>query len=140
MAVSAEFRDYVADLFATFGETKTKLMFGDAGIYFKDRMFGLIVDERIYLKANDETRAAFDAEGSKPFTFETKNGERMAMSYFELPSRLLDDPDELATWARRAYEVAIAAKGKKKSPAKKTAKPSPPRDLPLVSPRKKPRR
>ena len=51
------------------------------------------------------------------------------MSYLEVPPRLLDDSDELAKWARRAYEVAIAAKGRKKPPANpKTL----PRDLPLI--------
>ncbi len=45
MAVSAEFRDYVADLFAPLGDVKIKLMFGGAGIYFKDQMFGLIADD-----------------------------------------------------------------------------------------------
>ena len=132
--VSAAFREHVADLFAALGDVKIKLMFGGAGIYFKDRMFGLIADERIYLKANDQTRPAFEAEGSKPFVFEMKSGELAAMSYLEVPPRLLDDPDELAKWARRAYEAAVAAKGKKKKPLARNA---PPRDLPLVSPRKK---
>lgn len=131
MPVSAEFRDYVADLFEEFGEIKIKLMFGGAGIYFKDQMFGLIADERIYLKANDATRPAFEAEGSKPFVFEMKNGETVAMSYLELPPRLLDDPAELARWARRAYEVAIAGRAKKKLVRKSAV----PRDLPLVAPR-----
>ena len=71
MAVSTEFRDYVTDLFATFGDVKIKLMFGGAGVYFKDQMFGLLADERIYLKANDETRPAFEAEKCKPFVFQT---------------------------------------------------------------------
>lgn len=133
MAVSAAFRDHVADLFARFGDVKIKLMFGGAGIYHKDQMFGLIAGERIYLKANDETRAAFEAEGSKPFVFETKNGESVAMSYLEIPSRLLDDPDELADWARRAYEVAIARRGRKRPPFKSKL----PRDLPILSPKKK---
>ena len=132
MAVSADFRNYVCDLFQSFGEIQIKLMFGGAGIYLKDRMFGLIVDERIYLKANDGTRRAFDDEGCKPFTFENKKGEVMSMSYFEIPSRLLDDPGELTNWARSAYEVAIAAKAKKqpKSQAKL------PGELPLVEPKK----
>jgi DNA transformation protein len=130
--VSAEFRNHVADLFASFGEVKIKLMFGGAGVYFKDQMFALLADERIYLKANDATRPAFEAEGSKPFVFEMKNGEVAAMSYLEVPPRLLDDPDELACWARRAYEAAIAGRAKKK-PARKTAVP---RELPLVSPRR----
>jgi DNA transformation protein len=141
VAVSAEFRDHVADLFASFGEVEIKLMFGGAGIYFKDRMFGLIAGERIYLKANDETRPAFEAEKCKPFVFQSKHGELMAMSYLEVPPRLLDDGGELAIWARRAYEVAIAAKGKKKLPQDPK---SLPRDLPLVNPiaakAKRPRR
>jgi DNA transformation protein len=133
VAVSAEFRDYITDLFAPFGDVKIKLMFGGAGIYFKDQMFGLIADERIYLKANDTTRPAFEREGSKPFVFESKNGETIATSYLEVPPRLLDDTDELAKWARRAYDVAIASRAKKK-PARKSPVP---RDLPLVAPQKR---
>jgi DNA transformation protein len=41
------------------------------------------------------------------------------MSDWEIPERLLDDPDELAAWARRAYEVALAAKAKTKPKAKR---------------------
>jgi DNA transformation protein and related proteins len=135
VAISAEFRDYVTDLFAPFGDVKIKLMFGGGGLYFKDQMFGLIDGERIYLKANDETRADFEAEGAKPFTFQSKTGEIVAMSYLEVPPRLLDDTDELAKWARRAYEVAIAGRAKK-MPQRKNA---PPRDLPLIAPKKKPK-
>jgi DNA transformation protein len=132
VAVSAEFRDYVTDLFATFGQVKIKLMFGGAGIYFKDQMFGLIADERIYLKANDETRPMFEPEGSKPFIFESKRGDTIAMSYLEIPSRLLDDTEELADWARRAYAVAIKGRAKKKPAGKQPI----PRELPLVTPKK----
>jgi DNA transformation protein len=131
--ISAEFRGYVTDLFTPFGDVKIKLMFGGAGIYFKDQMFGLIGGERIYLKANDNTRGDFEAEGSRPFVFQNKSGELVATSYLEVPPRLLDDADELAKWARRAYEVAIAARGKNKKPPRKNA---PPRDLPLVAPKK----
>jgi DNA transformation protein and related proteins len=135
MAVSAAFRDHVADLFEPFGDIKIKLMFGGAGIYFKDKMFGLIIDERIYLKTNDATRPSFDAEDCKPFTFENRKGEVISTNYIEIPSRLLDDPAELAHWARSAYEVAIAAKGSKR----RTPSPnSLPRDLPLVAARRKP--
>lgn len=136
MPVSVEFRDYVVDLFAPFGEVKVKLMFGGAGVYFKDQMLALIADERIYLKANAETRKAFEAEGSKPFMFENKHGETLAMSYLEVPPRLLDDADELAIWARRAYGVAIAGHVKKR----KSQPAAVPRDLPLVSPKNKRKR
>jgi len=132
VAVSAAFRDYVVDLFAVFGPVAVKRMFGGAGIYYRDRMFGLIGDDRIYLKTNDETRGMFEAEGSKPFTFEMKGGEAVITGYYELPPRLLDDPDELKSWARRAYDVAVAASGKKQRSRRRDA---PPPDLPLVAPR-----
>lgn len=32
------------------------------------------------------------------------------MSYWEVPERLLDEPEELAAWAREALTVAQAAK------------------------------
>lgn len=128
MAVSAEFRDYVTDLFAGLGPVKIKLMFGGAGVYFKDQIFALVANERFFLKVSDEARPAFEREGSKPFTFEMKGREAVMTSYFEVPPRLLDDTDELAKWARRAYESAIKGRAKKK-PARN---PAVLRELPLV--------
>ena len=131
MAVSAAFRAHVTDLFATFGEVKIKLMFGGAGVYYRDQMFALLAGERIYLKVNEETRAAFEAERCKPFVFESKDGETIMTSYVEVPPRLLDDTDELARWAQHAYEAAIKGRAKKK-----LARAAMPRELPLVTPRK----
>jgi len=139
MAVSAAFRDYVTDLFASFGDIKIRAMFGGAGIYHKDQMFGLIVAERIYLKADETTRPAFQREGSKPFIFHNKDGDIVAMSYLELPPRLLDDAEDLMAWANDAYEAAIRSRGKKASPRKK-GRPLVSRDLPLVTPRSKRRK
>ncbi len=134
MAVSAAFRDYVADLFASFGEIKIRAMFGGAGIYHKDQILGLIIAERIYLKADDVNRPAFEREGAQPFRYSTKNGEVGVMAYWELPERLLDDPDELKSWAKAAYETGIRSRGKKSAAKKpRTGKPLNPRDLPLVS-------
>ena len=130
MAVSAKFREYVIDVLAEFGEVTIKPMFGGAGVYYREQMFALIADDRLFLKANDATRPAFEAEGAKPFTFTNKNGEIMAMSYLEVPSRLFDDTDELAQWARRSYEAAASGRGKPKAHGRSDGVP---RELPLVS-------
>jgi DNA transformation protein and related proteins len=130
--VSAEFREYVTDLFERFGEVKIKPMFGGAGIYHKDQFFALIIGERIFLKTDDTTRPAFEKEGAEPFAFQ-KAGETIVTSYMELPSRLLDDPEEVTAWARRAYDVAIAARGRKRKPATAGL----PRELPIASPKRK---
>ena len=47
-----------------------------------------------------------------------KEGKRMSMSYFAIPERLYDAPEELADWARQAHGVALA-KPKAKPKAKK---------------------
>ena len=139
MALSAAFRDHLLDLFAPLGDITLKSMFGGAGIYHKDQIFGLIIAERIYLRTDDVTRPAFEREGVKPFRYSTKNGEVGVMTYWELPERLLDEPDELKAWARAAYETGIRTRGKKRPSASKKAKGRPldNRDLPLVSPKKK---
>jgi DNA transformation protein len=133
VAISAAFRDHVADLFARFGEIKLKSMFGGAGIYHKDQMFALIMDDHVYLKGGDEMRAAFEKLNVKPFVITNSKGERVSTSYFEMPEHLLDDPDEVVVWARRAYDAAIAARARKRKPTKSKL----PRDLPLVTPKRK---
>jgi DNA transformation protein len=87
-------------------------MFGGAGIYSGRVMFALLYDGIVYFKADKTTAQAFEREGSAPFTFTSKNGRRATMSYWRLPDRLYDDPDELATWAKAA--LAIARRGHKR--------------------------
>ena len=70
-------------------------------------MFGLVDDERIYFKTSEETAQAFIAEGCGPFTYQMKKGEGILTSYYALPDRLYDDPEELAEWARAAFAVAL---------------------------------
>ena len=137
MAVSAAFRDYLLDLFAPLGDVSLKTMFGGAGIYHKDQIFALVIAERIYLKADDVTRPNFEREGMEPFRYTTKNGEVGVMAYWELPERLLDDSDELKSWAKAAYETGIRSRGIKRAKKPRGGRPLNPRDLPLVSPRKK---
>lgn len=108
MAVSKEFLEFISEQLEGFGPVDVKRMFGGAGIFREGLMFGLIAEECLYLKADDETKADFEAEGSGPFLYE-KNGKTMEMSYWRLPERLYDDPEEFTDWARHAFSVAMRA-------------------------------
>ncbi|HWA89942.1 MAG TPA: TfoX/Sxy family protein [Rhizomicrobium sp.] len=103
------------DLFASFGPIVLKRFFGGEGIYAGPRMIGMVFDDTIYFKTGAETRKAFEAEGCKPFSFE-KGGETVVTTWFALPDRLYDDPDELAEWARAALKVAAAARRRSTGP------------------------
>jgi DNA transformation protein len=43
----------------------------------------------------------------------------IAMSYWRIPERLLDDPEEMAVWARAALAVARRAAAARKPKAKR---------------------
>lgn len=111
-------RPYLLDLFGQFGPIRFRRMFGAEGLFAGELMFGFAQDDVIYLKTDEGTRPAYLAEGCKPFIYKKHNGEKIAMSYYPIPDRLYDDPEELAVWARRALAVAekspTAAKKRKK--------------------------
>ncbi len=112
MAVSAEFLEFLSEQLEGFGPVDVKRMFGGAGIFREGLMFGLIADEVLFLKVDDTTRADFENEQSGPFMYE-KNGKAMEMSYWRLPERLYDEPEEFTEWARKAFSVALQADSKK---------------------------
>jgi DNA transformation protein len=107
-------------------------MFGGAGISADGITFGLIVRGAIYLKVDDDSIPAFEQEGSQAFTYQRAQGrpKLISMSYWRLPERLYDDPDELATWAARAFAIAQQKKvapRKKAGPRKQKARKQPER-------------
>jgi len=115
--------EYISELFASFGAVQVRRMFGGAGLYADSVMFGLVSDGQIYLKADEATSTRFGAEGCAPFEYGTKTGKRAVMSYWRLPDRLYDDPDELAQWAKQALTVAQRkAVAKPKSRRRKSEK------------------
>jgi len=120
--------DRFDDLFAPFGKIKLRRMFGAEGLFRDGLMFGIVYQERIYFKTSEDSRQAFIAEGASPLYYKFKNAEGVLTSYYELPDRLYDDPDELTEWARTAFAVArnkSAAKRKTGSRGKAKKKPSP---------------
>ena len=84
--------------------------FGGAGLYADGIMFGLVSrQEVIYLKVDPQTSAAFEREGSVPFSYQRGGVKRAVLSFWRLPERLYDDPEELATWAEQALAAARRA-------------------------------
>ncbi|MGB7037204.1 MAG: TfoX/Sxy family protein [Xanthobacteraceae bacterium] len=102
--------DFIRDLFAPFRPVTIRRMFSGAGVFADGLMFGLVVREVIYLKADDSTAADFEREGCTPFTYtrRKKSGRprEHALPYWRLPERLYDDPEELAAWAAKAFAAA----------------------------------
>jgi DNA transformation protein len=116
--MATELAEFLADQLRAMGHITTKRMFSGAGVWCDGLMFALIIADTIYLKADDTNRGDFEAEGMSPFTYQGK-ARRVSLGYWRLPERLLDEPDELIDWARKALAAARkAAAGKAKSAPK----------------------
>lgn len=120
MTVDSGYIALLEDLLAGLGSVQSKRMFGGAGLFCDGVMFALIADDVLYLKADDDSKSDFEAEGLGPFVYSGKN-KPIEMSYWRAPDRLLDDGDEMLAWARVALAVAkrAAEKRSKKSAGKK---------------------
>ncbi|MGB6388500.1 MAG: TfoX/Sxy family protein [Methyloceanibacter sp.] len=114
MGNSDGYKEFLTDLLSAFGPVSIRNMFGGAGVYAEGVMFALVADDTLYFKADATSAPDFAAEGKTPFTYTAEGRAPVAMSYWEIPERLLDDPEELAVWARRAHDIARAAKTKPK--------------------------
>jgi DNA transformation protein len=124
MTASDGFVELLKDSLRGLGPLNVRRMFGGAGVYADGVMFGLIADDTFYLKADDETKGAFEAEGLAPFVYEGST-RTVAMSYWRIPERLLEDPEEMEAWARTALDVArrkAATQRKGSAPRKGAAK------------------
>ncbi len=116
MPVNQEYIDYVIDQLAAFGPVTARRMFGGAGLYHQGKFFGLIADDVLYLRVDDDNRKDYIEAGMEPF----KPFGSYAMGYYEVPAEVLEDPDELAQWARKAF--AALATGKRSRAPRKAGK------------------
>jgi len=98
--------DFLVELFSGFGPVTVRRMFSGAGVFADGLMIALVVDRVIYLKADVSFIPLFEREGQTPFSYRTRDGKRTLTSYWRMPERLYDEPDDLAEWARLALAAA----------------------------------
>jgi len=121
----------VRDVFRKVGPVGIRRMFGGQGIYRGEAMFALVARGELYLKADGETAEMFRRLGSRPFSFERRDGRVTQTSYWLMPESALDDPDEAAELAGTALRAALRAKAAKAQgrakapPRRKTRHPVP---------------
>ncbi|MDT7837405.1 TfoX/Sxy family protein [Aquabacterium sp. OR-4] len=91
-------------------------MFGGHGLFIEALMVALIIDQRLYLKADALSQAAFAAAGGQPFGYATRTGRRVLTSYWSAPDAAMDSPAAMQPWARLALASALRAAASKPPP------------------------
>lgn len=104
MASNADFVQFIADQCSGAGEIVTKKMFGDYGIYCNGKIFGLICDDRFYLKPTEATSTLLRKKELLP-PYEG------AKDYFYIAD--VDDRDYLSILVRETCKALPRPKKKK---------------------------
>ena len=112
MVASDSFAEFLREQLAPLGRITLRRMFGKTGVFCDGLMLGVVTDNTLYFRVDNDNRAIFkEAESFPPLNYE-KQGRTIDLSFWRAPERLFDEPDELLTWARAALAAArrVAAK------------------------------
>jgi len=104
MASNADFVQFIADQCSGAGEIVTKKMFGGYGIYCNGKIFGLICDDRFYLKPTETASTLLKKKELLP-PYEG------AKDYFYIAD--VDDRDYLSMLVRETCKALPEPKKKK---------------------------
>jgi DNA transformation protein len=109
------FTTFVLDQLRGLGQVEARSMFGGKGLYWRDQIFGLIDEGQVFFRVAAATVGRYAAKGAKPF--EPWPGHVMK-GYYEVPTDVLEDAEQVVAWAREAWELP-----RTKSKQKRQAKP-----------------
>lgn len=109
MATSIDFRDYIFDQVELLGNIQIKKMFGEYGLFYREKMVGVLADNKLYIKPTLEGKELLKEVVMEKFYEQGK-------PYFLIEET--DDKDFLWRLIIKTYEVLPARIEKKKKTVK----------------------
>jgi DNA transformation protein len=121
MVASASFAEFLREQLAPLGHLSMRRMFGKTGVFCQGVMFGMVTEDTLYVRVDDYNRETFKEAAAYPPLNYAKQGNSIDLSFWRVPERLIDEPDELVSWARAALAAAhrVAAKRPQAPPGRK---------------------
>ena len=122
MVASDSFAEFLREQLAPLGRLTVRRMFGKTGVFCDGVMLGMVTDNTLYVRVDDHNRATFKEAAAFPPLNYAKKGSTIDLSFWRVPERLFDEPDELVGWAQAALAAAhrVAAKRERTAPKRKS--------------------
>ena len=121
MVASDGFAEFLREQLTPLGHLTMRRMFGKTGVFCNGLMFGMVADDTLYVRVDDDNKSVFkEAESAPPLNYE-KQGQTIDLAFWRVPERLLDEPDELVAWAKAAMAAAHRAATKRRRTSLTTA-------------------
>jgi DNA transformation protein len=115
MVASTEYAEFLREQLAPLGPIAMRRMFGKTGVFCDGVMLGVVTENILYLRVDDENRASFEEARTFPPLNYAKGGRLIDLAFWRAPDRLFDDADDLINWARLALAAAHRAAAKRKA-------------------------
>ena len=107
-----ELANHCVELLQPLGAARSRRMFGGHGIYLDDLFIAIIIFDRVYLKADEQTRSAFEDAGCEPFVYDGA-AKKVTVGYWTVPAEAMESPAQMQPWARLAIAAALRARASK---------------------------
>jgi TfoX/Sxy family transcriptional regulator of competence genes len=105
------FGAFVLDQLSELGGIEAKPMFGGAGFYLDGTFFGILYQQRLYFRVSPATVGEYKKRQMKPFRpFAGRKGT--SKNYYEVPTEILESPDDLVKWAKAAQQAPRSTQNK----------------------------
>lgn len=101
---------FILDILSPLTGIKCTKMFGGYGIYKDNIFFAIMAQDILYFKVDDINRNDYQEYESKPFSYKNKNKKSIVMSYWQVPSDILENQNELINWVNKAVNAAKRTK------------------------------
>ena len=101
------FRDFVLDQLSELPGLTQRAMFGGYGLYQRETFFGIIHKGKLFFKIDETTVGEYRKRKMKPFR---PTAKQTLVSYYQVPVDVVEDPDDLCVWAKRAVQSQLKRK------------------------------
>ena len=97
------FKQFVEDQLSELGDVEIRRMCGGHGLDHRGTFFGILSRSTLSFKTHDATRPTYTVRGMHSFK---PSAKQTLKNYYEVPADVLEDAQELVTWARASTQVA----------------------------------
>lgn len=119
----ADFAEFCCELLGSLGPVRQRRMFGGWGLSIDGLTVAIVTDlgqgDKLWLKADEQTRGVFEAAHCARFTYPMRQGDKLvdrSMNYYCPPDDAMDAAHAMAPWARMALESALKARATRPAP------------------------
>ena len=111
MPVSPEAKARLLSALGAARPITSRAMFGGLGLYHDGVFMGVVDDDRLYLKIDDQTEPSYIERGMEGWS---PDPSPKGFAYRELPADVLEDPALCGEWLDAARDAAVRRKAKPK--------------------------